>query len=437
MGGPAGSRLLSELQQNSDTDVLSIKFNLDGFDQTRHVGRIVGTIGPASAGEPAHFVRGRHCMFVPGGPLWYFPALVDAQRGKLVADFGNALRTTSPGGPFDSSLDLRIGIFEGDAFTELGKVPIGGGKWYEQTAGVCDFPADRRLTAAELARLESEPIGIQAREGDAAGLLAHEGVGIHVRADDFVYRLSANECATVTLHVTRFGQPLRDTRIDLLVDTSELLFGDDTHPLAEPADGLTFPASVTTDASGIALLELRAGSIDRPRDYIDGQLYGVRYSVDGPGPGEGGYANRWNFISALVWTDYHAPAEPAWKQDVEPILSEYAQLYSVMKDFVDLADYQSVVDNKDGLERVFNLPQENPHYMPVTRDLSPAKRQMILAWLQTTGNAGQPNLDNGHHAPASGAPAVAAAAAVPYPAGSVGEPGTKTTALERIRAHQQ
>ena len=122
--------------------------------KTRHVGRIVGTIGPARADEPAHFVRGRHCMFVPGGPVWYFPALVDTQRGKLVADFGNALQTTSPGGPFDSSLDLQIGILAGDAFTELGKVPIGGGNWYEQTAGVCDFPADRRLTAAELTRLE-------------------------------------------------------------------------------------------------------------------------------------------------------------------------------------------------------------------------------------------------------------------------------------------
>ena len=96
-----------------------------------------------------------------------------------------------------------------------------------------------------------------------------------------------------------------------------------------------------------------------------------------------------------------------------------------------------MVDNKDGLARVFNLPQDNPHYMPVTRDLSPAKRQMILAWLQTTGNAGQPNLDNGHEAPASGAPAVAAAAVIPYPAGPVAEPGGKTAALERIRAHQQ
>jgi hypothetical protein len=98
-GDLAGSRLAAELQQDSDAGLLSIKFNVDGFDQRVHVGRIVGTIGPAHADEPAHFVRGRHCMPRISGPVWYFPALIDAQRGKLIADFGNALQTTSVGGP--------------------------------------------------------------------------------------------------------------------------------------------------------------------------------------------------------------------------------------------------------------------------------------------------------------------------------------------------
>jgi hypothetical protein len=32
---------------------------------------------------------------------------------------------------------------------------------------------------------------------------------------------------------------------------------------------------------------------------------------------------------------------------------------------------------------VFSLPEEDPNYMPVTRDLSPAKRALILRWLET------------------------------------------------------
>ncbi len=419
-GDPGGSRLLAELQADSDAGLLSIKINVDGFDQRVHVGRIVGTIGPAGADEPAHFVRGRHCMpRVASGPVWFFPSVVDTERGKLVADFGNALHTTSVGGPFDTSVDLEIGTLAVDGFSSLGTVPIGGSGWYEQTAGVCEFPADRALTTEELTDLGSRPIAVRRRDGDDASVVASEGAdGQHVRADDFVYRVSANETVSVTLHATQFGQPLPTTTLDVRTDLSGLQQGSNDHAVGEPPDGIVFPASVTTDADGVARLSIRAASIDQPRDYIDGQVYGIRATVADSEPDDGGYANPNDFISVLVWTDYRPPAEPAWNQDVAPILSEYAQLYPVMAGIVDLADYDSVVDNRDQMAVVFNLPQENPHYMPVTRDLSPAKRQMILAWLQTTGNAGRPNLDR-----AAGVAAIAAAAA---------DPGGKSAALGRL-----
>jgi hypothetical protein len=61
------SPFLSKLKEHTQTGVLSIKFNIDGYsmdftspDFTR--GRIVGTIGTAAAGEPRHFVRGRQFM---------------------------------------------------------------------------------------------------------------------------------------------------------------------------------------------------------------------------------------------------------------------------------------------------------------------------------------------------------------------------------------
>jgi hypothetical protein len=170
-------------------------------------------------------------------------------------------------------------------------------------------------------------------------------------------------------------------------------------------------------------------------------VYGIRYTAAGSSPAQGGYANPANFVSALVWTDYRTPDEPAWRQDVEPILSEYAQVYPVMKDIVDLADYDGVVANKDALATVFNLPQDSPHYMPVTRDLSPAKRQMILAWLQTTGNAGQPNFDRDPGAAPAGAPRPhpkpARRAAAPEQAGPVAALGGKTVALERLGEYQE
>ena len=94
-GDPGGSRLLAELQADSDAGLLSMKFNVDGFDQRVHLGRIVGTIGPAGADEPAHFVRGRHCMpRVGNGPVWFFPSVVDTARGNWWPI--SAMRCTPP-----------------------------------------------------------------------------------------------------------------------------------------------------------------------------------------------------------------------------------------------------------------------------------------------------------------------------------------------------
>jgi hypothetical protein len=256
-----------------------------------------------------------------------------------------------------------------------------------------------------------------------------EGIdGKHVGADDFVCRLGANVPVDIKMYATQFGAPLSSARIDLELDPSGLQ--RQITEVGVPVGGVVFDDHVTTDAAGTATVVVRGGSIDKPRGFVDGQVYGIRPSLaDAADPDSGGYSNHSDFISALVWSDYHAPAEPALKQDVEPILSQYARLYPVMKPIVDLADYDSVVGNIDILQEVFDLPQESPHYMPVTRDLSPAKRQMILAWLRTTGNAGQPNLDRSPGA-------AAAAVAEPQPS-AVAVEGGKTAALALIRSRQQ
>jgi hypothetical protein len=393
-----GSRLLSELKQASDPTSLSIKFNVDGFDQTKHIGRIVGSIGPASASEPAHFIVGRQCMGQDTGPVWYFPAALDVKRRKLIADFGNALQTTSSGGPFDSTLNLSIGLLSGNQFTSFGRVPIGPAGWYEQTAGVCEFPSDRPLSDAEMTQLSTTPIGVVQQTTAGLAIVAAEGSdGLHVRADDFVHRMSANDSRTVSIRASRFGQPLPNAAISLAFDPSQLQQGPGDPGVDAPPAGVKFLQNVTTDANGIVSLKLSAGSIAEPRKfsdgkYIDGQVYGVRYTLPQSDPNAGGYFNPADFVSVLVWTDFPVPNDPNWNTHVEPILSQYQKLYSVMKAFVNLGDYASVVAHKVQMQDVFTRPEEDPHYMPVTRDLSPAKRKMILSWLNTTGNAGKPNL---------------------------------------------
>jgi hypothetical protein len=83
----------------------------------------------------------------------------------------------------------------------------------------------------------------------------------------------------------------------------------------------------------------------------------------------------------LLWTKYDIPPIPTWVDDVRPIFQQFADLYPVMKPIVDLSSYDDVVAKRAKIKYVFNLPITNPGYMPVTRDLSDAKRLMILKWL--------------------------------------------------------
>ena len=53
-----------------------------------------------------------------------------------------------------------------------------------------------------------------------------------------------------------------------------------------------------------------------------------------------------------------------------------------MKRIVDMGDYNAVIQNRDIIARAMALDFADPNFMPVSRDLSPAKRNAILAWLK-------------------------------------------------------
>ncbi|NAW87147.1 hypothetical protein, partial [Photobacterium halotolerans] len=62
--------------------------------------------------------------------------------------------------------------------------------------------------------------------------------------------------------------------------------------------------------------------------------------------------------------------------------SQYNNLYPIMgRMLVNLSSYDSMVRFRNLLELAFSREQSDPNYMPVTRDLSEPKRQMVLKWL--------------------------------------------------------
>ena len=145
----------------------------------------------------------------------------------------------------------------------------------------------------------------------------------------------------------------------------------------------------------------------------------------------------WNFVSVLISDAFAADDPVTWWGSLQPVFQQYANLYPVMDVFLDMADYESVCENAELLRLAFGLDEANPDAMPVTRDLSRAKREAILRWLDAPGPDGKPLLGT---PPAQGAGAGAGldelAPAPPRPLVDAGlaQGGGKAAAAARRRA---
>jgi hypothetical protein len=448
-GDLSGSPFLQELRTATVNRLLSIKFNVDGYnmdfrspDFTR--GRIVGTIGPAASGEPRHFLSGRQFLttglspanfFVPAGKINFCAAVVDRAGGKIYLDLGNALPSARPAGdPVDLgalSLACVVAGAGGLSLLPIGEVPYKEAGWYEQTAGVVELPPGRRLTEQELDVIARNPLALLLPDatGQPALGIAESPGGLHVRADQFVFRLEPGERAEVRLCATRWGLPYAGARILSMLDPGGL---QPASPLGQapavavPAQAIDFPARVVTDAAGMAVLPITSSDPGSPRGYIDGQVYGVRPALEETLVPAAHYPfNPWNFISLLVYSSFRPDEPPTWHGSMRPIFEQYANLYPVMKDFLDLGNYASVCANRRLLQLAFALDPADPNSMPVTRDLSRAKRRAILRWL-----ADDPPLEGT-------APAPPSPVAVPVPAVSPTAPVRPTEGGKTAAARQR
>jgi hypothetical protein len=406
----SNSRFLKELRQASPNQ-LSIKFNLDGINMNSSSpnfthGRIVGTIGPVTNGEPKHFIRGRLLRSAPGtstdpnlqpmvlqgtppdAPMFFAPCRVDETRRKVFVDVGNSISTTTPGGPLNTALgDLRLAILPPYAPPVLlGKINYEDENWYQTTAGIQEFP----VTDEQLAQLMKTPLGIVQMQADASmsqPLLQENASGLYIRADNFVFRLNPEETAEVNLTVTQFGKPAPQQQItlaqdSLAVDQMQSPPNPQNIPTGTPTKALSFPASVVTDENGRASFTLTASDPGNPRKFIDGQVYGVSYSLQARATINYNHDPS-NFISVLVFNSHPQVDQPTWK-NVQPVFAQYAKLYPYMTTGVgiNLASYADVKKNLEGIRRALMLPKNDPRYMQVTRDMSRDKLSLIVRWIE-------------------------------------------------------
>ncbi len=399
------SKFLKELKQRTvDTGInsLSIKFNVDAYNSHSTIdentnayftyGRVSGTIGPVLKGEPEHFVNQRLLssglppMPSPTDPkysyLYFAPFKLDKTRKSLVIDMGNSLPTTyNPEGEdvlltenIDiPKLELVYNNDKGEPVT-IGVID-GSTDAYMKNASVSEF---NNISKDVMDAIEKTPLFVTAPSVSNEQELYENSTGFNLRADSFVFRMNSGDTEDVTFYAANFGKPASGITIDLAY-SDQLNQGADEPPAGTPTI-LDFPHSVTTDENGKATFTLKAGNPGNPRKYIDGQVYAISYTP--ANPPDDYTQSSWDFISVLVHTEYTYEKPATWKKDVRAVLAQYGWLYPFMGNFVNMQDYGSVYANKDQLKAVFEMDINEPNCMPVTRDLSKSKLDMILEWIK-------------------------------------------------------
>lgn len=345
---------------------LSIKFVLYSYDDrttsaTFNNGKVVGTIGPYMTNEPDHFLAARSLESTGSGAFGAAPFKVDTARNKVVIDLGNSVPEATPGGSRVNHGTMRAAIRIPAGWTNIGTIDYSKAH-YERTAGVEEI----NITPAKATLLANKPLGIFRTNPSPQLVLAEKPGGMYVNATEIVLRLNPGDNETIELVATEFGSPKSGQSLGL-----RLLGG-------APSAALTIPPPVNTGGNGRASFTFTAGDPGHPRPHIDGELYTVGYywgSTASP-------SNQRGLIRVLVFDSHPVPANPTWTH-VEPILKEYARLYSWMRSRLDIGVHATYATqaNRDIVKATLSYPEKDPRYMPVTRDLSRDKKDLIIRWL--------------------------------------------------------
>jgi hypothetical protein len=232
-------------------------------------------------------------------------------------------------------------------------------------------------------------------------LAMEAGDGIFVRPDDLVFRMEPGSTAGVNVMALQFGAPLANAEIITAIGTYGL---QPPGPIATPPEALAC-ANGQTDSTGWASITLTAGDPGLPRipdhnpaNGVDGQVYGVGFSAqtaNGPAANAGTSFDSNGFVSVLVFSKVELPQHPAWS-DASPIFQQYSNLYPrphgpdryvpyagrpPLHPVVNLSNEQEVGNFAAMIQRALQLPITDPNHMPVTRDLSAGRRQILLGWV--------------------------------------------------------
>lgn len=412
--------------QENNFYLISIKFVVDGFRNVQEdvdylTGRIVGTLGPVFANEPRNnpgqrWLRPR--SFKKSDP-WNWPSFndcpfkVDTVRQKLIIDLANSFCRQSAGGPPVDIGTVNITVETPDpAILQLGTLDYSAFS-YANNAQVNEIP----LTAVQVETLQKGKLVLSMSKtglGDP-GILIESTNKVEFCIEKRPIRMEGipGTKATTQVYISQNGKPLPNYQLKVLVESVHGNTPGATVPPANPgdtpsADGALLGTITASDQYGFATITLTVASDPGFRtSELDGQLYFIipfdpaqpprDYSVNPPPLQD-------RMASCLVFSNYAVNTTPTW-EEIQSMMAPYMKLYPSMKEQVDLTDqhtFDIFSDNppwvaygkppnysgplgiaRGAIPYYMSRDPQDPMYMPISRDLSPAKMLTLMYYIQS------------------------------------------------------
>ncbi|KAI8495715.1 hypothetical protein Bbelb_266870 [Branchiostoma belcheri] len=319
--------------------------------------------------------------------------------------------------------------------SNVGSIGYTADEWLMKDAGIVILDIDGQNTEGELTVMvvKEEAPPCQSCQKQCLPILVEHPEGLYLgAAEDRVFRIPKPTRKTETsveveedgslwgrwclktseptkvhwslkVFATEFGKPKQDIMFIVSLSERKSKIG-----LNKPKDAITFVGDnqcrdksrrkYTTDDRGIAVIEFQTDreGLDcskeevkkRREQQVGGQLYiyDITKTRDKHDRCE---ADEDKFPPNLQTTTHlyckHESKEIYyWVDDIYPLFQRYDNLFPVMKPLFNLASYKEVIAKNRPLNLIssLKLALEDPNHMPVTRDLSPADRDMLVKWLQ-------------------------------------------------------
>ena len=242
-----------------------------------------------------------------------------------------------------------------------------------------------KLAAGEADLLASRPLAVVV-SGNA--VTQEAGSGTWVQIGEMVGRMPLPDAnIAIPVVITQRGTPAANqTPPPPVIQMIEWSKDDNGNWNGNATDSTDLTAAFDppqTDSNGATTLQIAGAVPDLKLSQVRAALDSRMYYIGLNASDSVSVADDYVPVSVLVWRPFAAPPEPAWEQDIEPILGAYARLYPGMKDRVDIGTESVVRGNALSIMQRMSLPISDPGYMPVTRDLAPAKVQMIVKFMQS------------------------------------------------------